>query len=156
MWGGQYRVQPLATKLEFGRNDVPTKASAQALIKELANMEQVSPDTVSIAYFKTSDAETVALDAYLKSYAQFSKGGWAWCSLYVVGFNDCVAFANNALAKAGIGRGSEALDFPNWEYLYFLMGIADATYPKQKDDPEKDRQPSHQHCLQDRDGHCIE
>lgn len=127
VWEGNYDVRTLTTKVDFTSKGVPTEASAQALIKEMANLEKVSPDTVSLTYYKTSAAETASLDAYLTSYARFSQGWGSWCSLYVVGANDCVAFANNALGKAGIGRGSEMLDVPNWEYIWYLKNVANAT-----------------------------
>lgn len=128
IWGGSYNVVSLTTKVELGNNGVPTPTSAAALMKELAGIESVDVHTVRMAYYKTSDAETAALDQYIQSLRIFEKSWWNWASLYVVGAHDCAEVCNTALGKAGIGRGSEGMDVPNWLFSWVLSQSAQATY----------------------------
>jgi RHS repeat-associated protein len=81
VWPGEYVVQPLATKVKFGSDGTPLPGSFSVLTGEVADLEKVDPSSVNMAYFRTSDAETAALDQYLNSV-----NGTA--SLYVVGIHD--------------------------------------------------------------------
>jgi hypothetical protein len=90
-------------------------------MKELAGIEKVDVTTVRMAYYKTSDAKTAALDQYIQSLRNFDNSWWNWASLYFVGAHDSVEVCNTALRKAGIGRGSEALDVPNWWFSCFCL-----------------------------------
>ena len=83
----------LATKLVFGNDGIPTKESFQALTRELASREGQPADSISFAYFKTSEADTIALDNYINGY----KPGE-----YVVGFNDCRTFCMAGLHAAHV------------------------------------------------------
>ena len=112
---GDYRFADFKTKLVIGADGKATIASLSALANELADIEQQPHDSVSIAYFKTSDAETAALDAYISAArAQKQKGT---TPTYLVGFRDCIGFCMNGLEKAGIGRGASSLTIPNLQYI---------------------------------------
>ena len=112
---GKYTFNEFTTTLLYGSDGKPTKASLTELANELADGEKESRDSVSLAYFKTSDAETAALDAYINdARAKQSQGKQP---SYWVGFRDCVWFCQNGLAKAGIGYGSSTLTVPNLQYI---------------------------------------
>lgn len=53
---------------------------------------------------KTSDAETMALDAYINAAKNRQAQGKD--PTYWVGFRDCIWFCSNGLQKEGIGGGS--------------------------------------------------
>jgi RHS repeat-associated protein len=151
---GRYTFRDFETKLVYGTDGKPTKESLSALANELADAEQQSHDSVSVAYFKTSDAETASLDAYISAArAQQSQGKQP---TYWVGFRDCISFCMNGLQKAGVGQGSSILTVPNLQYLSFwLWADQTATGTNGQTDPEKDRQAPHERCLQTRDGNCV-
>ncbi len=83
---------------------------------------------MSLAYFKTSDSETAALDAYFDSIRQYSQSRASWLNLYVVGAHDCAEVCNVALSKAGIGRGSEVGDIPNLLFNWMFLSQSHASY----------------------------
>jgi RHS repeat-associated protein len=122
---GMYTFNDFKSTLVYGSDGKPTKASLTALANELADAEQQPRDSVSLAYFKTSDAETASLDAYINAArAQQSQGKQP---AYWVGFRDCIAFCQNGLAKAGVpGSAPGIFDIPNLQYLRFWL-LADQT-----------------------------
>jgi RHS repeat-associated protein len=151
---GKYNFIDFKTQIKYGPDGKPTKESLSALANELADSEQQPHDSVSVAYFKTSDAETIALDAYIDAAKQQQAKGQT--PAYWVGFRDCIWFCMNGLQKAGVDHGSSILTIPNLQYLYFwAWADQTATGTNPKSDPEKDRQPPHERCLQDRNGNCV-
>lgn len=133
VWGGNYNVVALTTKLAFGSNGVPTASSAEALIEELAGIENVDPNTVGFAYYKTSPAETAALDQYIQGIRNFNKSWWKWASLYFVGMHDCESTMDMARSQAHIGTDTEGGEVPNSFFLNYLATIADAVYSGDKE-----------------------
>ena len=125
---GAYRVEQLTAKLKFGQDGVPLTGSLALLAGELAGLLEVDPSTVSLAYFKTSDAETAALDAHIENLRKFSESRRNWMSLYIVGVHDCAGACNAALAKSQIGRGAEAGDVPNWLFDWMYRTRAHVWY----------------------------
>jgi RHS repeat-associated protein len=138
---GEYSVVDLKTKLMFGADGIPTTQSFASLASELSGTHDQPVETLSMAYFKTSDAETAALDAYLAQTRRFAASGNF--SLYVVGVNDCISFCNTALGKANIGRGSEIGDVPIFmRSIFDYLGNAsysgrDGTVKKNKNKESK-------------------
>lgn len=130
---GKYNFIDFKTQIQYGPDGKPTKASLSALANELADDEGQPHDSVSVAYFKTSDAETAALDAYINAAKdQQAKGK---TPSYWVGFRDCIWFCQNGLAKAGVGSGSTILTIPNMQYLDFWFTAdqtATGTKPKEQ------------------------
>ena len=105
-------------------------AKFAALQSELAKIELVDEDTISIAYFKTSDAETQALLQYQDStYAQFMAGK---APAYCVNFpsSNCSGYTFRGLRAAGIHisipAGTYSL-FPN-NLFDLLVNQSDADY----------------------------
>jgi hypothetical protein len=131
---GKYNFIDFKTQIKYGPDGKPTKESLSALANELADDEQQPHNSVSVAYFRTSDAETAALDAYLDAANNERLQGKT--PSYWVGFRDCSWFCQNGLAKAGIGSGSSILTIPNLQYLEFwLAAVQTATGtnpPKEK------------------------
>jgi RHS repeat-associated protein len=116
---GKYTFDDFKTQIQYGPDGKPTKASLTALANELADSEQQARNSVSVAYFKTSDAETAALDAYINAArAQQAQGKQP---TYWVGFRDCIWFCMNGMQKAGVGQGASPLTIPNLQYLNFWL-----------------------------------
>lgn len=132
---GKYTFGDFKTQIQYGPDGKPTKASLTSLANELADNEQQSRDSVSVAYFTTSDAETMSLDAYINAArAQQAQGKQP---SYWVGFRDCISVCMNGMQKAGVGQGASPLTIPNFQYLSFWLS-ADQTAsgtnpPKQKE-----------------------
>jgi hypothetical protein len=122
-------VQKLQTKVTFGSDGTPTVGSFSVLAGEVADLEKVDPSSVDMDYFKTSTAETAALDQYLYSV----KGTR---SLYVVGVHDCIFVCLTALGRAGIGKNPELFDVPRW-VIWNLGFTADSTYSGESGEKEE-------------------
>jgi hypothetical protein len=121
---GKYTIIDFKTQIQYGGDGKPTKASLTALANELADAEDQPHDSVSLAYFKTSDAETAALDAYIRTAEdQQAKGK---VPTYWVGFRDCVSFCQIGLKKVNKFIGPSFLSIPNLQFLQFWL-FADQT-----------------------------
>jgi hypothetical protein len=155
---GKYTFIDFKTQIKYGADGKPTKASLTALANELADDEQVSRDSVSLAYYETDDAETAALDAYLDAANKQRLRGET--PIYVTGGQDCIWFCTNGMHAAGVGNEAEMLSIPNLKWLFFWLfadQTASGTKPtKPIPDLEGDRKPPHKRCLQDRDGNCVQ
>jgi RHS repeat-associated protein len=107
-------------KLEFGSNGLPTSASYAALEKAVAAAEGVDPSTVRLNYFKTSESETAALDAYIKQ-KQANPGRYGVCD------RNCATFTMGGLMSASVLQRWQtsfiSID-PN-EMFKDLSGLAD-------------------------------
>jgi hypothetical protein len=125
---GVYRVVPLKTKVKFAADGTPTVGSFSVLAGEVAELEDVDAQSVYLAYYKTSDAETAALHAYFQDLDRFSKGKWSWTSIYIAGIHDCVEICNIAMSEAGHGLRTEILDTPNWIFDLWYQTFADSSY----------------------------
>jgi RHS repeat-associated protein len=106
VWAGEYVVQTLKTQVKFDSDGTPLVGSLALLAGEVADIENVDPSTVDMAYFMTSDADTLILDKYLADLSNRSGG------LYFVGIHDCAEVCNVGMGKIGVGRGSEPFDIP--------------------------------------------
>jgi RHS repeat-associated protein len=122
---GQYTSYDLATKITS-----PTPDILAAVQKELAQHEGQSQGSISLAYYKTSDAETASLNAYIQAAIQAQAKNNA--PFYFVGFNDCRDYCLAGLHAAGITTSHYAnLNLaPNFLFQ-FLESTANATYPSQ-------------------------
>ena len=121
---GKYNFVDFKSQIMYGPDGKPTKESLSALANELADNEQQPHDSVSVAYLKTSDAETAALDAYLNAANNQRLQGKT--PSYWVGLRDCIWFCMNGMHQAGVGPGSLTLSVPNFQYLRFWL-MADLT-----------------------------
>jgi len=131
IWFGEHNTYSLNTKIQFGANGLPTDESNSQLVQEVASREHTaqSADSISLAYFKTSDLDTLALDQYI---AWTSQG---WSVPYAVGIHDCRDYCLEGLQAAHVNYSPKAdLDLaPNFIFQ-FLAASADQTYrrPKEK------------------------
>jgi hypothetical protein len=127
----QYTSYDLSTKVS-----APTPEVLAAVQKELAQHEGQPQGSISLAYYKTSDAETASLNAYIQAARQAQAKGDA--PFYFVGFNDCRDYCLAGLHAAGITISHYAnLNLaPNFLFQ-FLKSEANATYPSQPKKKEK-------------------
>ena len=151
---GRYGFIDYKTQITYGADGKPTKESLTALTNEIADDEQQPRDSVTLVYFKTSDAETAALDAYINNARAIEAKGAT--PSYTTGIRDCMSFCANGLAAAGKMGGSSMFTIPNLQLLDFLLNADQWAEGQPKPDPEKDRQPPHPRCLQDREGRCVQ
>ncbi len=89
-------------KVEFGPDGLPTKASYEKIARAVARFEHVSSGKVDFAYFKTSSAETAALDAWIRTMQEASDKGHA--PLYVGVGQNCLIFCLGGLSAANVKR----------------------------------------------------
>ncbi len=151
---GLYTFNDIA--VTYGSDGRPTNESLVAVANQLADAEGVPRDSVSVAYFKTSDAETAALDGYIANAFMLQQQGKT--PDYWVGLRDCIAFTMNGLNLAGKSTGVFPLTIPNLQFIDFMLR-ADWSATGTKPDPEKDRKPPHPRKLIPRcqqEGTCEE
>jgi hypothetical protein len=87
-------ILPKVTFDQFGN---PTQASFQALTKVVAQYEGQSPNTVRMAFFKTSEADTIALDNWIREQ---SKRNSIFSKYYSFWGNSCANFCERGLMVA--------------------------------------------------------
>jgi len=128
---GQYTSYGMSTKVTVGSNGLPTPETLAAVQKELAQHEGQSQGSISLAYYKTSDAETTSLNAYIQAARQAQAKGDA--PFYSVGVWDCRDYCLGGLHAAGVNTGNYVhLNLaPNFLFQ-FLQSAADMTYPPEK------------------------
>jgi hypothetical protein len=97
-------------KLSFDSNGYPTDASLSALKQKLGALDNVSPGSISIAYFKTSSSETAALDAYINNWYQAAQTGKL---RYFFFGASCATFCQNGMKAAGQPDFQGHLPIPN-------------------------------------------
>jgi hypothetical protein len=123
---GKYNVLGLKTKIDFDSTGLPTQQSLAAVTKELAGTENQPETSITLAYFKTSDLDTAALDAFLKAAAD--RQAQAKSPRYYVGFRDCIWFCASGMQRAGqLNGGPSITALPNLTIDMFAME-ADASY----------------------------
>jgi RHS repeat-associated protein len=87
--------------VQFDSNGVPTTASFDALKAAVARAEGVGANTVRLNYFKTSEADTNALDLWIKQQ-QGTPGRYHLCS------RNCGTFTVRGLVAGGAITTSQA------------------------------------------------
>lgn len=101
----------LLPTVQFDTNGLPTAKSYQALVTAVASIEGVDPNTVSLNYFKTSEADTQTLKSWVAQQRNLvnnlgSGSGLCW---YNVAFSNCADFTvaglfkGNALSQSQVG-----------------------------------------------------
>ena len=97
-WGlsepGQVQTSTALPTVQFGANGLPTDASMTALKGALAKIENVSPSTVRINYFKTTPQETANLNAWI-AQQKANAGRYNLCS------RNCANFTARGLVAGG-------------------------------------------------------
>jgi RHS repeat-associated protein len=150
---GKVDVQQLP-EVSFGANGLPTDVAYKQLANEVANFEGQDPSSVRMNYFKTSDADTAALDAWIGRTKGASDQR---CYVgYNVGSQNCATYTIVGLFVAHAIQNSHISLIPN-SLFDLLSPLATENYSQGKrSDPEADRKKQHKDCLQNRDGTCVQ
>jgi RHS repeat-associated protein len=82
--------------VEFGSGGVPTAASYRSLADAIGKIEGQEPGSINLAYFKTSEADTLALNNFLRTKKSVSDQGSLF--LYFGIGNNCADFCINGLS----------------------------------------------------------
>jgi hypothetical protein len=104
-WGldepGQVQTSTALPTVQFGANRLPTDASMSALKDALAKIENISPSTVRINYFKTTPHETANLNAWI-AQQKANAGNYKFCT------RNCANFTARGLVAGGALTQSQA------------------------------------------------
>jgi len=114
-------------RITFGTNGLPTRASFMEVSAALAKASGRSADSIRLAYFKTSEAETAKLDAWVQY--TYDKSRSREGLTYNVFDQNCGHYCLTGLGIAQ-GRGAPpggGFSFPNFDF-WILKWLADATY----------------------------
>jgi RHS repeat-associated protein len=113
-------------KVAFDQFGNPTQASFDALTKAVAKFKGQDPKTVKMAFFKTSEADTIALDNWIQQ--QYKMNLVKNSQTYLFYGNSCADFCERGLMVAGTPVGMTPMSaIPNL-LLWDLQAIADASY----------------------------
>jgi hypothetical protein len=128
--GSKFALFPLNSRIEFASDGVPTKASLQAIAKEVAGLRGQDPSTVDLAYFKTSETETIMLDSWLKQMFEASQNNQL--SPYKLFGNNCRDYCLTGL-NLSQSSSHHAGELGGWSlipnlFIDQLGWYADATY----------------------------
>jgi len=111
-------------RVQFGTDHLPTAASYAALKQAVARAEGVDSKTVRMNYFRTSEAETMALDGWIRQQKK-SPGRYELCA------RNCAVFSVRGLEAGGAISPAQARGLsidPN--LLFWQLGnLADQNQP---------------------------
>jgi len=107
--------------LQFGSNGLPTSASLDSLKQALSKREKVSPSSVVIDYFKTSSAETAALDAYIAQWKTVADSGKL--TYFFASGSNCAGFCARGLHATGVDMPISPVLIPNVMMLQGLFAL---------------------------------
>jgi hypothetical protein len=108
---GKVDVQSLSP-VNFKSDGLPTDASYKQLAEQVAKIEGQDPSTVRMNYFKTSTADTAALNAWIARIKAASDAGKA--PDYDVSSQNCTTFCRVGLIQANaISPTSKLSNIPN-------------------------------------------
>ena len=121
---GESQSAPLPTIVEFGPDGLPTPFSYAALARDVAKIENnQDPNSVQMNYFKTSDANTLALKSYIEQKQHYL---YVFCLMS----HNCTGYTVTGLVNGGALSAQQANDVslvPNFLYSD-LLGIAADSY----------------------------
>ena len=103
----------------------------------MAGPEHQPESTINLAYYKTSDTDTAALDAFLDAAAD--RQAQRNTPRYYVGFRDCINFCMAGMQSAGIGLGPDIGSIPNitiglfaaWADVSYSGATGKCKFPKE-------------------------
>jgi RHS repeat-associated protein len=125
---GQVDVYPLGT-VRFGPDGRPTEAAYYDLEQQVAGYEHQNPTTVRMNYFKTTEAETQALDSWIQLIKKKAP-------YYNVTDQNCAVFTIVGLLQANAIKNGNISLVPN-TLFNLLFGRATENYAwGHKQDPE--------------------
>ena len=108
---GQVTAINLITRVQFGSDGLPTDASYRAIAAEVGGIENNGPSTVRMNYFKTSESDTIALDAWIQRNKEASDRGRA--PYYVFNRQNCATFCIVGLIQANAIQNQNISIVPN-------------------------------------------
>ena len=149
---GEVRKQSLDA-VQFGGNGLPTDAAYQHIAEQVASIEGQDPSTVRMNYFRTSEAETVALDAWIQRNKNASDRGQA--ATYDVTRQNCATFCIAGLIQGNAIPNSGPLSLVPNRLFDLLSLIAVDNYPAPRKQPKEDVKGSSRGCIINREtGEC--
>jgi hypothetical protein len=151
---GKVTVQPL-NPVKLGSNGLPTDASYRELAEEVAKIEGQPANTVGFNYFKTPEAETMALNNWIQAWRNHQAPD------YQFNKQNCATFCIAGLIKGG-AIGTEKLGagatIPN-RLFTILSGFADESWTSAGRTPNPEgnvKRHKYFHCLKNRDNTCVQ
>jgi RHS repeat-associated protein len=132
-------------QVPMGANGLPTEAGYKQLATELAKDEGQDPSTVRMNYFKTSEADTAALDAWIRRMKDASDAGIApW---YYANSQNCATFTIAGLIQADAIQNRNVSLVPN--RLFELLSLLAMQNYEQKETV------THKVCWTDENGKQV-
>jgi RHS repeat-associated protein len=116
--------------VEFGSGGVPTAASYRSLADAIGKIEGQEPGSINFAYFKTSEADTLALDNFLRMKKSASDRGSLF-PYFGMG-NNCADFCINGLSTARVLSSSQAANASTIPNILFWELSQSANSKKEK------------------------
>ena len=132
---GEVKTFDLGT-VAFGGDGFPTTSGYQQMATQVARFEGTDPNSVRMNYFKTSDADTLALDQWIKRIKDASDQRRA--PGYDVTRQNCASFCIVGLLQANAIQNKNISLVPN-RLFDLLSGVASANYSNGR--VEKIKQP---------------
>jgi RHS repeat-associated protein len=147
---GKVTVQGLKP-VQFGSNGLPTDASYKELSEEVAKIEGQPASTVGFNYFKTSEADSIALDNWMQEWKSHQAPD------YNVTSQNCATFCIAGLIQGHAIENKNISIIPNRLFM-LLAPVATENWTWQgRSNPEPDVQRHKKmHCLINRDGTCVQ
>ena len=121
--------------VQFNPNGLPTDASYKDLADEVGKIEGQSASTVGFNYFKTSEADSTALENWIKQMQAASDRGQA--PQYQFNTQNCATFCIAGLLRANAIKNENLSLIPNRLFMLLAPRAAD-NYPKQNPKPPKE------------------
>ena len=111
------------TPLAFRSDELPTDSAYATLIREVAAVEGQDASTVRLNYFKTSEADSIALKGWIERIHKASKARRA--PAYDVTRQNCATFTICGLVAGNAIRPDAKISLvPNW--LFELLSVPSA------------------------------
>ena len=148
---GKVDVQPL-NPVKFGANGLPTDASYKELSEEVGKIEGEPAVSIGFNYFKTSEADSVALDNWMQNWKTTHAPD------YNVTSSNCAAFCIAGLLVGHAIDNANISLVPNRLFM-LLWGRADEnwTWEGRRPNPEAGaKRHTTFPCLRRRDGTCVD
>jgi RHS repeat-associated protein len=124
----------MVTKVQFGKDGLPSQDSYKALAEEAAGFEKQAPNTVRMNFIETSEADTALLDSWIHRLQEASDSGNApW---YSVTSQNCATFCIAGLMQSNALQNQKISLIPN-KLFDLLSQIATQNYPPPQKEEKK-------------------
>ncbi len=136
--------------VQFGSDGLPTDAAYKALAQQVAGFEHQEPSTIRMNYFKTSEADTLAVDAWIKRLKDASDRKQA--PAYDVTRQNCAVFCIAGLIQGNAIQNKNISLVPN-TLFQLLSGVATENYSNGQRSPKE--QVTSKICYTDENGKQV-